>query len=92
MATYAPEKKTGRIDLRMTDEQRHQIDLAAAVNGMSVSQWCLGKLMESARRDIAEQGLMRLSSEAFDSFARLLEQDANPRFAELKNEATRWEK
>lgn len=86
------EKKASRLDIRMTEEQRSQIDAAARINGMSVSQWSISRLMESARRDIAEQGLMRLSSESFDSFLALLEEPSSPGFEEFSAEATRWER
>lgn len=42
----------------MAEEQLRQIDAAADVNGMSASQRSSSRLMESARRDIAEQGLI----------------------------------
>lgn len=86
------EKKASRLDIRMTEEQRGQIDAAARINGMSVSQWSISRLMESARRDIAEQGLMRLSSESFDSFLALLEEAPSPGFEEFSAGATRWER
>lgn len=86
------ERKSSRLDLRMTDEQREQIDAAARINGMSVSQWSMSRLMESARRDIAEQGLMRLSSESFDAFLALLEEPPSPEFEEFRSGATRWER
>lgn len=42
----------------MVEEQLRQIDAAADVNGMGASQRSSSRLMESARRDIAEQGLI----------------------------------
>lgn len=42
------------------------------------------RLMESARKDIAEQGAMRLPAEAFDEFARLLDEPVNLVFAEFQ--------
>ena len=38
MATASLNLKTDRIDLRMTEEQKRQIETAAAIKGMSVSQ------------------------------------------------------
>ena len=76
MPSMVQEKKSSRLDLRMTEDQRNQIDMAARINGMSVSQWSLNQLMESARRDIFEQGLVRLSADAFDRFAALLDAEA----------------
>lgn len=83
--------KTSRLDLRMTAEQKRCIETAAGMSGMSVSQWSLGKLMESARKDMAEQHAMTLSAESFDTFARLLDEPANPAFEAFKKGATRWD-
>ena len=91
MPTLQKPKKDSRLDLRMTDEQRKQIDLAASINGVSVSQWCLNRLLDSARHDISEQKVMRLSTEAFESFASLLEQEPDPTFEAFRKEQTIWE-
>ncbi len=92
MTMQLSEKKSSRLDLRMTDDQKRQIETAASINGVSVSQWSIARLMESARRDIADQAAMRLSAEAFDEFARLLEEPVNSAFASFSNESTRWER
>lgn len=91
MTTQLLEKKSSRLDLRMSDEQKRQIEEAAYINGMSVSQWSMARLMESARKDIAEQASMRLSAEAFDEFARMLDGPADPAFSELAEGSTRWD-
>ncbi len=91
MPSMVQEKKSSRLDLRMTEDQRNQIDMAARINGMSVSQWSLNQLMESARRDIFEQGLVRLSADAFDRFAALLDAEPDPMFEVFRGEQTRWE-
>ncbi len=90
MAT-ATMNKSSRLDLRMTDDQKRCIETAAGISGMSVSQWSLSKLMESARKDIAEQHAMVLSSESFDAFVRLLDDPATPAFEEFKKGVTRWD-
>lgn len=91
MATTAAARKTSRLDLRMGAEQKRQIEAAAGISGMSVSQWSVSRLLESARRDIAEQGAMRLSAEAFDEFARLLDEPADPVFEAFSEGSTRWD-
>lgn len=92
MAATLAEPKSSRLDLRMTDSEKRQIEAAARINGTSVSQWSLNRLMESARREIAEQGLMRLSAESFDEFARLLDEASEPRFEAFKSGGTRWDR
>lgn len=86
------EKKTSRLDLRMSEEQRDRIDEAARLNGMSVSQWSLSKLMESAREDIAQNNQIVLTSSSFDEFERLLEGEVDPVFEKTRSRTTRWEK
>lgn len=86
------EKKTGRLDLRMTTDQRRQIDAAARLNGMTVSQWSLSRLMASARHDLAEQRLISLSTDAFDAFATLLDRESTSPAVSLAAESTRWDR
>ena len=85
------ERKTSRIDLRMTDEQKRQIEAAANISGVSTAQWSISRLMESARREIAEQGALRVSEEAFDALARALEAPQDPAFASFAGGVTRWD-
>ncbi|OUP09231.1 DUF1778 domain-containing protein [Collinsella sp. An2] len=87
----ATARKTGRLDLRMSDMQKGQIEQAAHLNGMSVSQWSISRLVEAARQEIAEQRFFELSTQAFDEFARLLEEPTEPRFDAFRRETTRWE-
>ncbi len=92
MTTAVLEKKASRIDLRMTEEQKRQIETAAQISGMSVSQWSMDRLMESSRDVIAQQKVTRLAQEAFDEFARLLDEPTSPDFARFMGEKTRWER
>ena len=91
MATVVMGHKSSRLDLRMTDEEKREIELAAHINGVSVSQWSLHNLMTSARRDIAEHRAIQLSRSAFDRFAELLEEPVDPTFVEFQKGSTRWD-
>ena len=91
MTTATLVKKASRLDLRMTDEQKRQIEAAAAASGSSVSQWSLDRLLRSARREIAEQESTVLSAQAFDEFCRLLDGPADPVFARFAARKTIWE-
>lgn len=62
MATVA--KKNSRFDMRLTQEQRSEVERAAAIKGKTLTQWALDNLMESARRDIEEESTTRLSLDA----------------------------
>lgn len=83
--------KDARLDLRMNSEQKDVIGRAAAASGMSVSQWALDRLMMSARTDLLDASTIRLSSEAFDEFARILEEPQSEGFKEFVSQETIWE-
>lgn len=74
MATIARNIKDSRFDMRMTREQRSEVERAAAIKGKSLTQWALDNLLESARRDIEEETTTYLSREVFDKFAAALEE------------------
>lgn len=91
MAEATLEKKTGRLDLRMTPEQKRQIEMASRIDGISVSQWSVSCLVESARNVIADQAAMRLSEQSFEEFAALLDEAPSRRFVEFQEGGTRWD-
>lgn len=92
MATKTMNLKSSRLDLRMSQEEKRQIEEAAALNGQNVSQWSIGKLLESARNDILEANAVRMTTSAFDRFAELLEHPASPAFTQFSSEKSIWEK
>lgn len=73
MGTIARNVKDSRFDMRMTREQRSEVERAAAIKGKTLTQWALDNLLESARRDIEEEATTCLSREAFDRFAKMLD-------------------
>ena len=91
MATATLDRKTSRLDLRLTDEQKRRIETAASLSGISVSQWSISHLLESAQQAIADQSTLRMTEEAFDAFAALLDEPVEPDFASFLTEKTRWE-
>lgn len=74
MATATRGIKDSRFDMRMTHEQRAEVERAAAIKGKSLTQWALDNLLESARRDIEEESTTLLSRKAFAQFAEALDQ------------------
>lgn len=91
MAGAVLERKSARLDLRMTEDDKAQIETAAHIDGVSVSQWSIAHLVENARRTISEQAVIKLSAEAFDEFARLLDEPRDPAFDRFAKGTTRWE-
>lgn len=91
MATLASQKKDARIDLRMTAEQKEEVELAASLSGISLSQWSLENLLASAREVIARSGHTVMSPEHFDSFVEALDAPMNPALKEFVSQKTIWE-
>lgn len=91
MATMTLGNRTSRMDLRMTEDQKRQLEAAADANGASLSQWALSRLMECARRELLEQHCLLLSESAFAEFTALLEEEDSPEAARLKSRRTRWD-
>lgn len=91
MATLTASKKTARLDLRLTQEQKEEIELAADLGGISLSQWSIEKLLTSARETINRSTHTVLSDEDFDAFASALERPMNPKLKAFVSEKTIWE-
>ena len=91
MATAVAERKTSRLDLRLADGQKRQIEAAASNCGVSVSQWALDRLLYCASQDNARARQIELSAESFEAFVRLLEGPQDPTYSEFLSGSTRWE-
>lgn len=52
MATITSHKKSARLDLRMTAEQKEEVELAASLSGISLSQWSLESLLATRARSL----------------------------------------
>lgn len=82
--------KTSRMDIRMTADQRRQIERAAQLSGESISQWSLSTLIAHAQEVIAGSQAVAMTVESFDTFARLLDEPQDPTFATFAAGSTRW--
>ena len=91
MATVTNTSKTSRLDMRMSDEQRSEIERAASIKGMSLTQWALQNLLAAARRDIQEETVTRLSMDAFDQFKTALDTGMPPEAVALLSQKPVWE-
>lgn len=91
MATAAKNNRSSRLDMRMTDDQRSEIERAAAVKGMSLTQWSLDNLLAAARRDLLDETTTRLSLKAFDDFKKALDKGMPVEAAELIAQKPVWE-
>jgi uncharacterized protein (DUF1778 family) len=77
-------QKAYRIDMRLTAEQRAQIERAASLKGMNLTQWALSHLLDAAHHDIQDETTTVLSAEAFDAFAKELDEPPHYSEAALK--------
>lgn len=76
--------------MRMTPTQRREIERAAALRGMTLTQWSLDSLLESARRTVAEETMTHLSMEAFDAFRAALDEGMPEATRQLLSEKPVW--
>ena len=91
MATISASKKDARIDLRMTSEQKEEVELAASLSGISLSQWSLENLLASAREVIARSGHTVMSPGDFDAFTEALDRPLNPKLERFVSQRSVWE-
>ncbi|MDO4850228.1 MAG: DUF1778 domain-containing protein [Coriobacteriia bacterium] len=91
MATISTSKKDARIDLRMTSEQKEEVELAASLSGISLSQWSLENLLASAREVIARSGHTVMSPEDFDAFSEALDRPMSPKLESFVSQRSVWE-
>ena len=83
--------KAKRLDLRLTAEQRRQIERAAELRGQNLSDWATSKLIDAARTDIVDSELIRLTEDDFERFAAVLEQPVPDGVAALMTRHTQWD-
>ena len=91
MATISTSKKDARIDLRMTSEQKEEVELAASLSGISLSQWSLENLLASAREVIARSNHTVMSPADFDAFSEALDRPMNPKLERFVSQRSIWE-
>ena len=85
MATATMGKKNARLDLRMRPEEREEIEKAASLKGMSITQWAL------ERDDIQEETVTRLSMKSFADFKAALGTGMPSEAKKLLNSKAVWE-
>lgn len=66
-------QKRARLDMRMTEMQRREIEHGAAIRGVSLTQWVLENLLSTVRRDVSEESTTRFSIDAFNEFKNALD-------------------
>ena len=70
--------KNDRIELRLTSEQKQEIEQAAAISGRSVTDFSVPLLVEQANEVIRQERELRMSKDAWDAFNAILDMPAKP--------------
>lgn len=81
-------EKQDRIELRVNQHQKALIEEAASLSGMSLSSYMLEKALKSARNEIEEARIIRLSERDRDAFLKALDGGNRPN-STLKRAAKR---
>ena len=79
--------KASRFEMRLTPSQKERLDQAAAIRGLSTSQWAL---LVAANRDIRESHVLHLDDEAWDSFVRALDEPMPEEMVRLLESEPIW--
>lgn len=82
--------KASRFEMRLTSSQKERLDQAAAIRGLSTSQWALTNLLVAADRDIRESHVLHLDDEAWDSFVRALDEPMPEEMVRLLESEPIW--
>jgi len=70
--------KTNRIDLRVNQEQKDLLEMAASIKGISLSAYLLANCLEIAQADIAKHQKLVLSDRDRDLFLSLIVNPPKP--------------
>lgn len=72
----ADTRKSDRLDLRLTPDQKHEIEAAAAIAGRSVTDFSVSALVEHAADTIRREREITMSAKNFEAFSALLDRPA----------------
>ena len=70
--------KSDRLELRLTRDQKSEIEQAAALSGRSVTDFSVALLVREAEHVIRVERDLRMSKESWDAFNEILDQPAKP--------------
>lgn len=71
----ATRNRTARIDVRLYEEQKHEIEEAAAQLGQSLSEFAVSVLLERSRTVMEQHQRTRLTTRDRDLFLKALDHD-----------------
>jgi uncharacterized protein (DUF1778 family) len=85
-------QKNSRLDLRLTDNQRSDIECAADLAGSTLTGWAASTLAEAARQQIAAAQTSYLPDSAWEEFLVMLDEPMDERAKELLSRRPVWER
>lgn len=78
MAGITAARQSEHLCLRMTCDQLEELELAANLSGISMSQWALENLLSCARETISRSNHTIMAAEDFDAFVEVLDKPMGP--------------
>jgi uncharacterized protein (DUF1778 family) len=70
--------KNERLELRLTSDQKQNIEQAAAISGRSVTDFSVPLLIEQAQEVIRQERQLRMSAQSWDAFNAIMDAPAKP--------------
>lgn len=72
----ASSMKSDRLDLRLTQQQKQEIERAAAISGRSVTDFSVSTLVKEAADVIAHERELSVTEQAWEAFNEAIQQPA----------------
>ena len=83
-------KKTARLEVRVTEEYKKNIETAAYLRGQNMTEYVLDVLAEAANKTIRENQILELTKKDIDSFVEALLKPSVPTEQAIND--TQWYK
>ncbi len=91
MSSTLESQKNARLDLRLPSDARALIVEAAALSGVSLTDYVLNIVVPAARRDLIEARTIRLSKQGWDDFLDILDRPDSQVLTELREHRPNWD-
>lgn len=91
MARITAARQSEHLCLRMTCDQLKELELAANLSGVNLSQRALENLLSYARETLAPNNRTIMAAEDFDAFVEALDKPMGPSLLSFIEQKTMWE-
>ncbi|MDR1823863.1 MAG: DUF1778 domain-containing protein [Bifidobacteriaceae bacterium] len=86
-----PPTKTARLDLRLVESQRADIERAAALSGSTITGWAVTTLTTAAHRELAAAAVTTVPAQDWEAFVAALDAPLDPATLELLARRPVWD-